>query len=191
MRRVVLGLVTVPAMGLALAGCSTWNPAPPVGGAPPASPRAERQVLQAGIAETMPFISQCYRLTTERVLFKVLRTVTDDRDRWNAIARAVNPACKDSQVWDNQYYYYRLAPDETLMLLYKNIDTERYGYMVIKNAPTLWLVYTNNTGPFVVKNGETFTRSWTSDGRRIRMHVYNPNNAGDWTPNDIWVSFSH
>jgi hypothetical protein len=40
-------------------------------------------------------------------------------------------------------------------------------------------------------NGAQVKQTWWSNGERIDTDVRNPENTGDWTPNDIWYSFSY
>lgn len=205
------GLLTLPVLCLGLSSCSSPAPTPVVNGLPaPAgaedravaplestadqAPRQDgRQLLQASVANEIPTTSRCYTLSTERVIFKVLWVESDNRSDWKAAASGIAKTCDGTSVWDDKWYWYYVPPNETknLMLVWKNIDAAEHGYVVIKNTPSLWLVYTNTAGPYVIKNNEQIKRTWTSNGRRIDIDIKNPNNEGSWTANDIWVSFGY
>jgi hypothetical protein len=189
--------MTLPVMGLALSSCSSSAP-PPVGAAAgaiaaPAAPQGQRQLLQASIPKGIPNTSRCYTLTTERVVFKVLWVESDERSVWTQKALGIPNTCTGTKVWDDKWYWYYVPPDRTrnLMLAWKNIDAGKAGFVLIKNTPTLWLIYTSSGGPFVVPNGERFKVPWTVNGRLIEIDVRNPKNEGGWTANDIWVSFGY
>lgn len=210
MNRFKRGLLALPVMCLGLSSCSpaptpTANDVPmpvaapqgaiaqPEATADQAPMREDRQLLQTSVPNKIPTTSRCYTLSTERVIFKVLWVESDNRSDWDTAANGVANTCEGTRVWDDKWYWYFVPADQTknLMLLWKNIDAAEYGYVVIKNTPSLWLVYTNTAGPFIVKNDEQLKRTWTSNGRRIDIDVKNPNNEGGWTSNDIWVSFGY
>lgn len=201
MQRWLRDWMPLTAMGLVLSSCSSSAPTPVGAGpdaiAPPAvkadqAPQPkDRQLLQASVPNGIPTTSRCYTLSTERVVFKVLWVESDNRSDWKAKAETVTNACDGTRVWDDKWYWYFVPPDKTrnLMLVFRNIDTNEYGYVVVKNTPTVWLVYDNRGGPTVLANDRQFKKTWTLNGRRIDIDVKNPNNTGGWTANDIWVSF--
>lgn len=192
MKRLIRAGMTLSAIGLTLASCSASAPTP-VGTTveSQAAPGLSRQVLQATVRNGIPTTSRCYTLTTERVVFKLLWVDSDNRSDWKAKAETVEDTCDGTRVWDDKWYWYRVPPDQTrnLMLVWRNIDTQEYGYVLIKNTPSVWLIYDNRRGPVVLANDQQFKKSWTVNGRRIDIDVKNPNNTGGWTSNDIWVSF--
>ena len=152
-----------------------------------------RRIQQTSVSYGIPTTSRCYTMSTERVVFKRFFISSDSRSDWDAQARSVADTCDGTRVWDDKWYYYTLPDNETknLMLLWRNIDRHEYGYVVIKNTPTLWLVYTNSGGPWTPGNGQQIKRTWTTDGKRIDIDVLNPKNESGWTANDIWVSFGY
>ena len=198
-----LGFALLPALCLAMVSCA---PGPPssIAKAPlpaPASPSSDGWQVQqiffktppVSIRAGIPSSGRCYTLTTERVVFRVYWLTTDNRSDWDAMADAVLDTCTGTRVWDGYYSWFTLPDNQTknLMIMWRNIDRKEYGYVVIKNTPALWLVYSNSGGPWTPRNGEEVTRSWTSDGKKIVIKVQNPNNEGAWTANDIIVSLGH
>ncbi|HEY9854150.1 MAG TPA: hypothetical protein V6D05_00345 [Stenomitos sp.] len=208
MEKKYLGFAYLPALCLAVASCSsspstlsTQHREPTAQSAATApddlpyaagTPSSTRHV-QATIPQGIPTTSRCYTLSTERVVFKVFFINSDNRSDWDAKASSVGDTCDGTRRWDDQWYYYTLPDNQTrnLMLLWRNIDRREYGYVVIKNTPSLWLVYSNSGGPWTPSNGQQIKRTWTSDGKRIDIDVLNPKNEGGWTANDIWVSFGY
>ncbi|MDB5102094.1 MAG: hypothetical protein JWM80_6515 [Cyanobacteria bacterium RYN_339] len=191
--------VLAGALGLATASCmapTTPTPAPaPMERAAPdvaGTPEGPTRHVLLTIPRGIPTTGRCYTLTTERVVFKVYKLTSDNRSDWNVQAQAVPNTCSEgSMLWDDKWYFYWLRPDivDNLMLVWRNLDRREYGYVVIKNTPTTWLVYSSGGGPWVVKNNAMLRRTWHSDGKRIDIDVKNPNNTGGWGENDIWVSF--
>lgn len=181
------------ALGLAVSSCGhpTTQGAPTPGQA--ASVDAPTRHVLASVTNGIPKTSRCYTLSTERVVFKVLFVTSDNRSDWDAKAQEVGDTCDGTRRWDDQWYYYTLPDDKTknLMLLWRNIDRHEWGYVVVKNTPSVWLVYDNKGGPWTPKNGEQVKRTWHSDGKRIDIDVKNPENENGWTANDIWVSFGY
>ena len=193
MRAMISGLACV--LGLASCGMPT-PPGPLMDRSMPVSagqvddePTARHVV--ASIENKIPATSRCYPLTTERVVFKVYHVKSDYREDWDAQAKKVPETCDGTRVWHDKWYWYYLPPKEVdnLMLVWRNIDRHEYGYVVVKNTPTVWLVYDNKGGPWTPGNDQQIKRTWHTDGRRIDIDVKNPKNESGWTANDIWVSF--
>ncbi|MDB5101429.1 MAG: hypothetical protein JWM80_5850 [Cyanobacteria bacterium RYN_339] len=160
---------------------------------PPAAVTTPVRHTLSKLPNGIPGVNDCYRLRTQRVVFKVFRVLSVDRADWDAQARAVTNDCIGTRIWDDQWYYYTLDDSREVvqLLVWRNIDAHEYGYLAIRNTPSQWLVYTNAGGPWVVGNGQQIKRTWTSDQTRIDIDVKNPKNTGSWTANEIWASFGY
>jgi hypothetical protein len=198
----ILGLAGLSALCLAVASCSPLTPTPAaVGGQPPAAvapaePEAGAPVPPSRwvMARTneIPTTARCYTLSTERVIFKVLRVTSDNRSDWDKAAEAVPETCDNgSALWDDKWYNYNMPDDGSynLMLMWLNIDKREYAYVVIKNTPTVWIVTDSEGIVSTPGNGAEVRKHYTSDGKKIDIDIRNPKNASPWTSNDIWVSF--
>ncbi|MNS20437.1 hypothetical protein D3C72_521730 [compost metagenome] len=190
---------------LAVIGCAEAVPPTepvPLKGAGEAAARpsfgVSRGLLQATVREGIPNTNGCYEVGDERVKFMVITMRTKSKAAWDETARSVSRDCDKSRVWDDRWYYYSLPDDGSkhLMLLWKNLDTGKYGYAGIMNFPTWWGAFTNSTGspeliPYYIPNGQQKKLTWTTNGKQIDIDIRNPENTGPWTANDIWVSFGY
>lgn len=188
-----------------LAGC-TQTVSPTEAGPPRSAERAAAPpsadapfgLLQATVREGIPTTSGCYEVGDERVKFMVITMRSKDKAVWDQTAKDVSRTCDRTRVWDDKWYYYSLPDDGSkhLMLLWKNLDTGRYGYAGIMNFPTWWGAFTNSNGspaliPIHIPNGKQHKLTWTTNGKQIDIDIRNPENTGPWTGNDIWVSFGY
>ncbi|MFN3428770.1 MAG: hypothetical protein ACK46X_02325 [Candidatus Sericytochromatia bacterium] len=130
--------------------------------------------------------------------FMVIPMRSKTKVTWDAVAKSVSRDCDTTRLWDDKWYYYTLPDDGTkhLMLLWKNLNTGKYGYAGIMNFPTWWGAFTNSNGgpeaiPIHLENGKQRKLSWTTNGYQINIDILNPENTGPWTGNDIWVSFGY
>lgn len=188
-----------------LIGCTQAIPptetAPPRGadrGAARPSFDGKFGLLQSTVSEGIPSTSGCYDVGDERVKFMVITMRSKTKAAWDQTAKSVSRDCDKTRVWDDKWYYYSLPDDGTkhLMLLWKNLDTGKYGYAGIMNFPTWWGAFTNSNGgpeliPIYIENGKQKKLTWTTNGHQIDIDIRNPENTGPWTGNDIWVSFGY
>lgn len=198
------GLRCVSALAIVLAGCALPPASPsatddlppsralqPFPGeqseAPGRAAQADRHLL---LTRGIPTLRRCYTLSTERVVFKVYFLAGDSRADWDAQVKAIPDTCDGTRSWDGAWYYYTVpdSGNNKLMIAWRNIDSQDFGYVLIKNTPSRWTVGTTGGRLWPLENDETRRFSFQTNGRQILIAVKNPKNEGEWTANDIWVT---
>jgi hypothetical protein len=137
--------------------------------------------------------AESYWIGDEHVKFKAQAVFTTVPAELDSIASNTQYE-SGTHVWDDEWYYITLPDnrDKFWLISWYNLDAHEYGWLLIDNDPDAWWYMTNSSDwRKVGGNGQQLTRTWWSNGYRIDIDVRNPENVGDWTPNDIWYSFGY
>jgi hypothetical protein len=137
--------------------------------------------------------SGCYNIGDERIKFRVYVVTSDKPADWDAMANATASTCDTTVKWDDQWYWYALPEDtiKNLMLLWLNIDSNTYGYVIVRMSANFHLQVASNNNHELrrVPSDSTHGFSWRSNGYLIRIQVHNPPSRFPWRANDFWFRF--
>lgn len=184
MNRGIRGALVGLTMGVLVGGCAQSPPEP--------GALADRHVLDAPTYEWFNFnyhrISGCTRVGDDQIRVAVLFP-NHERSQWELLAKTVVPACTTTikQPARGEYYAYNPPAGQDLMVVWKNITTGDYGYMVID--PDTQAVYTNGPGVRLMPNDTSDFHSWRTHGHTVTMQAYNPNGTTNWLTNQRGVLF--
>jgi hypothetical protein len=142
-----------------------------------------------------------YYIAGDRISLGVIQIKADDWRDTNYINRQVANAPKMNYLWDDRWYYATLpdSSSDVLVLFWKNHDTNKQGWVLIKNTPDVWY-YMINSGNAQTLKGEGDPKGkvnlfWNEFGTvnngqgSLSIDIMNPKNEGDMTANDILVGF--
>ncbi len=75
------------------------------------------------------------------------------------------------------------------MMGYYNLDTDRIGWAAILNQPKSWSTRSAKHDWTVLGNDSQKKYSFKINGQAVHLDIFNPNNAGASTGNDVLISF--
>jgi hypothetical protein len=166
-------------MGLVILALSACASTPPQTTASHPSQPAERGILQSNA----PFVRDyhvrtgCYTSGNQAFRFKVYTDVPDDPNHWDLLARAVTRACTDTAIPPVRTATYSIThptANKAVMVLWKNVTSNQYGYVVAQYNPTA------QTAQLVTNGGRTrlvFDRptvTWSSGGQSVNVSFQYP-----------------
>jgi hypothetical protein len=103
----------------------------------------------------------------------------------------------NSHIWDDAWLWYSLPDNQEKYFLFAwyNWDFSptqyQYGWMAVRNRPAYWEVRANDGSYVQPGNDSQVKKTYTTNGYRVDLDFYNPDNEGDWTPNDFWYGFGY
>jgi hypothetical protein len=69
--------------------------------------------------------------------------------------------------------------------------TDRYGWAAVQNQPNTWSARSAKHGWENMPNGTQKKYSFTINGQKVDLDIFNPMNEGALTGNDILISFGY
>ncbi len=93
--------------------------------------------------------------------------------------------------WDDLWYAFHVERGRCLMIGWYNLDDAKYGWAAIQNQPNAWTVRSNRKGWQTLPNGEQMKYSFSINSQGVDLDIFNPNNAGALTGDDILISFGY
>jgi hypothetical protein len=98
-----------------------------------------------------------------------------------------------SHIWDDQWYWYSLPDnvDKYFLMVGYSPDEGKYVWAAVRNRPDFWEVRAWDGSYTRPGNDSQVKKRTTINGYTIDLDIFNPDNEGDWTPNDFWYSFGY
>lgn len=93
--------------------------------------------------------------------------------------------------WDDQWYAFNVAQGRCLVMGYYNLSSSKYGWAAILNKPNSWAVRNSKQGWQDIGNGTQRKFSYHINGQQVDLDIFNPNNTGGFSGNDILISFGY
>jgi hypothetical protein len=157
-------------LSLLAVGCATTTPP---------SKLAERGILQSNA----PFVRDyhvrtgCFTSGDQQFRFKVYTDVPDDPNHWRLLARAVTLACTDTAIPPIRTDYYSIphpTANKAVMVLWKNVTSNQYGYVVAQYSPTARTAQVIDNGGQTQLVFDRPTVTWRSGGQSVYISFLYP-----------------
>ena len=122
-------------------------------------------------------------------------TSSDITSKAKSIAATEKSNNKVTHVWDDRWYYRTLPTSGDTYLLCFWVDWDvspnRIEWAAVKNSPSTWTVKTSDGRTVKPGNGDQVKVRFnvTGSNQTLDIDIFNPDNTGDWTSNDIWYGF--
>lgn len=133
-----------------------------------------------------------------KAVAKVIAGAFDYNSINNAVISLINNSYRgnwNSHIWDDAWLWYSLPSNQEKYWVFAwyNYDfspsSYEYGWMAVRNRPSFWEVRANDGSYFYPSNNSQVKKRYITNGYTIDLDFFNPNNEGDWTPNDFWYGF--
>jgi len=135
------------------------------------------------IHSTQPFV----RVGGDAVVFGYKVAGCDFDSLKNAAVSLRNRTKTDR--WDDLWYAFTVPSGECLMLGWYDLTSRKFGWAAVQNQPNTWKSRSNSADWSNLSNGNQAKYSFTVNGQRIDLDIFNPKNEGALTGNDILISF--
>jgi hypothetical protein len=99
-----------------------------------------------------------------------------------------------THLWNNKLYYWTAKkPENKLLLAWKNLTTDTYGWAIVQKSGDAWVYKANSDqGQWTsLKQGEQKKMRWITSGQTIEITLLPPRPTDSWTTNDIQYSFGY
>lgn len=93
--------------------------------------------------------------------------------------------------WDDLWYAFKVDPGMCLMIGWYDLTAHKYGWAAVQNQPNSWSARSNYKGWTNLPNGTQAKYSYRINGQKVDLDLFNPNNVGALTGNDILISFGY
>lgn len=93
--------------------------------------------------------------------------------------------------WDDLWYAFRVPAGQCLMIGWYNLTSRRYGWAAVQNQPNTWKARSSKYDWGNLGNGLQAKYSFTINGQKVDLDVFNPNNEGALNGDDILISFGY
>lgn len=127
-------------------------------------------------------------------------------EAWKRAKAHLSDPQKLSFIWDDKYYSVRMQDSGTSYLLcfwhdrneplYNRNGTKNersVGWVAVKNTPQKWRVIksTDKRHEYIPGNAQQVKTRFTISRAVVDIDIYNPDNSGGVTPNDIYYGFGY
>lgn len=146
-----------------------------------ANPKSHRGDL---IHTNSPFV----RVGGDNVVFGYKVTASCDKATLQAAAIDLKNRTTTGR-WDDLWYAFSVQQGRCLMVGYYNLNAKTFGWAAILNKPNSWVLRSNSQGWKDIGNGTQKKYSYTVNGQKVDLDIFNPNNEGGFSGNDILISF--
>jgi len=137
------------------------------------------------IHTNQPFI----RVGGDEVKFGYAQTGCDTTSLKNAAIALKNRQTTDR--WDNLLYAFSVDSGMCIMIGWYDLTSHQYGWAAAQNQPNTWSVSDIDKGWQNTPNGTNRRYAFAINGQKINLELYNPQNEGALTGNDILISFGY
>lgn len=93
--------------------------------------------------------------------------------------------------WDDLWYAFSVPSGRCLMIGWYNLTSKKYAWAAVQNQPNTWKARSNKHGWGNLANGNQAKYSFSINGQNVDLDLFNPNNEGALTGNDILISFGY
>jgi hypothetical protein len=130
------------------------------------------------------------RVGGDKVVFGYKVTPSCDNDSLRAAAIELKTRTTTDR-WDDLWYAFSVPQGRCLVMGYYNLSSAKFGWAAILNKPTSWAVRSNSQGWQDLGNGNQKKYSFKINGQNVDLDIFNPNNSGGFSGNDILISFGY
>lgn len=114
----------------------------------------------------------------------------DEGSLRNAALSLNNHATSDR--WDDQWYAFSVPRSRCLVIGWYDRTASKYGWTAIQNMPNTWATRSNYRKTWeTMGNGTQKKYSYTINGQRVDLDVFNPENEGALNGDDVLISFGY
>lgn len=126
---------------------------------------------------------------TAKLVLKAEVVSTNDDDE---LAQVVTHSTHDlssqgSHVWDNEWYYRRLRPEENLLLAWGAESS--LGWLLVRKEGNDWWYRTNSSQWQPISVGVPKKEFWMVGRTKVSIWIEIPRQEGGWTANDVKYKF--